>query len=193
MKARHANDLYETDRRLTHALLKEYQLTGNVLECCAGNGAIAAALREHEDAKHYQVFTNDLVDSCAGPSHDFNLDATQPESWKTMSDRESINFVVTNPPFSLATQILPLAYEHARWGVAMLLRLSYLEPCKNRFQWLQEHPPASVIVFNPRPRWRDDTRNSDAVTVAWFCFHKFANRHLAAQQKTQLIFVHGWR
>jgi hypothetical protein len=72
--------------------------------------------------------------------------------------------------------------------MAMLLRLSYLEPCENRASWLVEHPPAKLIVFNPRPRFRADTGGTDSVTSAWFIWHRFGD-----SQGTELEFCTNWR
>ncbi len=50
--------------------------------------------------------------------------------------------------------------------VALLLRLSFLEPAKTR-RWLVNAPVSDLIIFNPRPQFRAE-RGSDSVTTAWF-------------------------
>jgi hypothetical protein len=98
------------------------------------------------------------------------------------------DWIITNPPYNQAPAILPLAFQNCRVGMAMLLRLSYLEPCENRARWLAEHPPAKLIVFNPRPRFRADTGGSDSVTSAWFIWHRFGD-----SQGTEIEFCTNWR
>ena len=87
---------------------------------------------------------------------------------------------MSNPPFGAAPRIVPLAVEHAVAGVAMLLRLSYLEPCENRSQWLSEHPPTRLIVL-PRISFTGDGR-TDSVTCGWFVWE----RH-ALQQSIEIV------
>lgn len=55
-------------------------------------------------------------------------------------------------------------------GVAMLLRLSYLEPTKDRGHWLNDHPPTQMIVL-PRISFTGDGK-TDSVTCAWMIWHK---------------------
>ena len=118
------------------------------------------------DAGHC-VYESDLVHKQAGGAL-VCTDATKREFWTRWVS--SIDFVVTNPPFSLASSILPLAYEHARVGVAFLLRLSYLEPCRDRADWLVQHPLTKLIVL-PRISFTGD-RKTDSVTCGWFVWIK---------------------
>jgi hypothetical protein len=101
------------------------------------------------------------------------------------------DWIITNPPYNQAPAILPLALDNCRVGMAMLLRLSYLEPSRNRARWLAEHPPAKLIVFNPRPQFRADTGGTDSVTTAWFIWHRFGN--FGNSQGTELEFCTNWR
>lgn len=75
------------------------------------------------------------------------------------------DWVVTNPPWNLASCISQHAMEHARSGVALLLRLSFLEATKER-QWLKRNPPKSLIVL-PRISF-NGTGQTDSVCPAWF-------------------------
>lgn len=191
---RHDHDFYRTSALLTRALLCRVQLKGNVLECCSGDGAIAQELEKHcyQSSYHvpFNVLTNDLVDQCC---HQANVDVTQEASWGNLThgllSAEQIDWVITNPPFNKAHEIVPLAYKYTQTGIAMLLRLSYLEPCSNRAQWLQQHRHnlSNLIVFSPRPKFRSDTSGSDAVTVAWFVWRKDWT------DETQIEFLNDWR
>lgn len=174
--ARIANDFYPTGQALTHELLKQVKISGKILECCSGDGAIASLFPG--------CITNDFH-PLVGHEPTFKLDACNLDSWQAW---QGIDWVVTNPPFSLAPSILPLALENARVGVAVLLRLSYLEPCANRAQWLQKSADSlsHLIIFNPRPRFRADTRGNDNVTVAWYVWQH------GHQGGTKHTYVHGW-
>jgi hypothetical protein len=100
------------------------------------------------------------------------LDAADELSWKfwTAEGAMSYDWIVNNPPFSCAPQIIPLAFQHARVGIAMLLRLSFLEPVENRGTWLNQYPPTHLIVL-PRISFTGN-RKTDSVTCAWMVWRK---------------------
>ncbi len=134
------NDYYPTPSGITQALINHCpQLPKLTFEPCAGQGAITSVLRD-----------NDRVVSGSDITWDLNCpkDATTREFWDYWADSmQRMSFMVgastwatvTNPPFNRAAEILPLAYEYSPWGVAFLVRLSYLEPAADRAEWLQSH------------------------------------------------------
>lgn len=162
-------DAYMTPAWATRELLKRVSIVGTVLEPCAGNGAISEALKSGSRL----ISTNDI-----NPAHDADqhLDATQQPLWAGYRH----DWVVSNPPFSHAAEIVKLAHEHARVGVAMLLRLSFLEPCQNRRQFLRANPPTNLIVL-PRISFTGDGR-TDSCTAAWHCWI-----HGETKQKIEIV------
>jgi hypothetical protein len=94
--------------------------------------------------------------------------------------------VISNPPYNVAPDILPLAWEHSRLGMAMLLRLTYLEPTANRAEWLQDTPLSNLIIFNPRPKFRQGS-GSDSATVAWFVWRR------GWKDETRVSFCTDWQ
>lgn len=169
--ARRRHDFYETSRALTLSLLvRETRIlfTGPVLECCAGHNAITDVLREGL----LEVYTNELQSDgeFSRHEHDFHLDATEPESWEQFPD---VGWVITNPPYNQALDILEHAFGHAEHGVAMLLRLSFLEPTLYRGTWLEQHQDnlSKLIIFgSPRPSYTG--KGTDSVTTAWMIWRK---------------------
>lgn len=166
--ARRPFETYFTGRRSdVAALVEQIELSpaARILEPCAGAGHIAAELPG-------TVYRNDLVG--ARPARRLQgrtarLDATMPEAWALFP---AVDWVITNPPFSAAARILPLAYAHARQGVAFMLRLTFLEPCEDRGAWLAEHPLTGMIVL---PRFSfDGSGSTDSVTTAWMIWEKKA-------------------
>lgn len=91
------------------------------------------------------------------------------------ADRETFDWIVTNPPFVLGDAFVRTAYQRARRGVAMLLRLAFLEGGK-RYRLLHEDCPLSVVApFSERVpmvkgRWDPDA--SSATAYAWFVWLK---------------------
>lgn len=162
MTKRRRLDQYFTPEFATAALLHYVPVTGSVLECCAGDLAIAKVLQQQTN-----VCTNDIDPAMPTDDH---LDATDPFYWETVSLRGSYNWIVTNPPFSVAQPIVEGAHRTAKAGIAMLLRLSYLEPCKDRARFLSQHPPTHTIVL-PRISFTGDGK-TDNVTCAWFVWCK---------------------
>jgi len=161
--ARRALDLYETGRAITHALLANEPIRGSIAEPCVGNGKMARALM----GEGRFIVTNDI-----NPEHEANFheDATNPDAtiWKRRYD-----WVVTNPPFSLAYPILQLAWQKADIGVAFLLRLTFAEPTLGRGDWLAEHSDSMTRIMplgSPRPRFLD--KGTDLATTAWFVWKK---------------------
>jgi hypothetical protein len=183
--ARVENDYYPTPEAITRLLLKHVpMLPQRIMEPCAGAGAISEVLR----TTRRTVRESDISWDTDSPK-----DASDPCFWAYWGEVAPFA-TVTNPPFNLASKILPLAYEHSPWGVAFLLRLSYLEPAADRAQWLTNHADNLrwLIPVNPRPRFRRDSKGTDSSTVAWMVWQKdWSWRELGVRSPFQ--FEAGWR
>ena len=156
------NDFYETPPWQTRALTSRQQIAGRVFEPCAGDGSIVNQLPQF-----ITVNTND-IDPVRNAQ--YHLDAICPESWRQFQSRGAIDWVVTNPPFNSAMPILINAHRCARVGVAMLLRISFMEPTGDRSDWLAVNPPTRQFIM---PRWSYKCNGkSDSVTTAWFIWLK---------------------
>ena len=159
--SRRAFDFYPTPGWATEALLKRVPISGRVLECCAGAGDISRALG---GSSCRTIVTND-IDPKWPTWH--TLDARLFETWEYIGPPR---WTVSNPPFSCALPIVQQAVRCSVDGVAMLLRLSFLEPTKDRGPWLAEHPPTRVIVL-PRISFTGDGK-TDSVTCAWLAWER---------------------
>lgn len=121
------------------------------------------------------ILENDIDESVDCPQH---FDASDYSEWDVFLWPDKIyiaDWIVTNPPYSqpLLDKIVGNSLKYASEGVAMLLRLSYLEPCPNRRQILQGglwHSKQLLAVYpvNPRPRFDPSKKGTDSSTVAWF-------------------------
>jgi len=156
-----ANDFYPTDHGFTRVMLESLPVTlsGPILEPCAGERDIVEILRQ----SGLQVEDTDIIDSPG-------MDATTDEYW---SDRAP-DWTITNPPFNQATKILQQAYQNSRRGVLIFLRITYLEPCPDRAEWLDAHADQLrwCQVVNPRPIFRADTNKTDSATCVWLLWDK---------------------
>jgi len=154
-------DFYPTAAWATEALLERVPIAGRVLEPCCGAGDIVTVLNASDRIR--EVHVNDIDKQWVREP----ADATNARYWRSRQwDTATPDWVVTNPPFGVAHKIVPLAWETARVGVAMLLRLTYLEPCEGRAGWLARHPPDKLIVL-PRISFTGEGK-TDLATCAWF-------------------------
>ncbi len=163
---RRPHDAYYTPASACEVLKRHWEgwtyCCGHI-EPCKGDGAIVKAFPEVE------WMTHDIDPSCNPDNVD---DMTDPKNWLRYDGRD--NCVITNPPFSCAFQILT----NALWTcskVAMLLRLSFLEPTKERGTFLGNNPPDLVIVL-PRISFTGDGK-TDSVTCAWMIWDGYLEAH----------------
>lgn len=169
--ARREDDFYATPRWQTLALLR--RLRGLVtwrevtfFEPCAGDGAISSLI--HANTR-WDVVTNDIVQRDPLVP-DFLLDARPPASWDAFARRGPFHVIGTNVPFDAAFDIVPHMHAHAEGLLFCLLRLSWIEPTRDRGPWLRDHPPTSALIL-PRTDYRGNGK-TDSVTSAWFIWDR---------------------
>lgn len=151
---RRKNDFYPTPEAAVIALLQSdvgALIRGQIMEPCVGDGALLPRLRDR---------ATDIQTADIDPAHNpqYLADA------KTL--KFSANWVVTNPPFNQALPILKNCLNQADTGVAMLLRVTFLEPTLDRGPFWQKHPPAKILHL-PRISFTGDG-NNDSAHAAWF-------------------------
>lgn len=132
-------------------------------EPACGAGHLAHGLGDFFD----EVFCSDIAPRGAFVASDF-LDFEPPEPPRQLV--RNWDWIVTNPPFSLATPFVETALARALRGVAMLLPLRFLES-DERARLFARTPPAMVGVFADRVamlKGRYDPSASTAAAVAWF-------------------------
>lgn len=115
-----------------------------------------------------EVIEND-IDVC-GVTSEYSFDASDGTMWTMVGN---IDWTITNPPYSQPTldRIIANSLKYSSVGVAMLLRLSYLEPTKSRREILAgsgEKQLLAVYPCNPRPQFDPSKKGTDSSTVAWF-------------------------
>ncbi|QAY77906.1 hypothetical protein [Sphingosinicella sp. BN140058] len=135
-----------------------------VWEPACGQGHMAAALDEY-----FGVFASDVHPFGHGAVLDFLDEGIEPPE---------CDWIVTNPPFPSAGKFLRLGLRRARRGVAMLVRLAFLEGGERsgRYRMLYGADPLSLCaVFSERPamllgRW--EPKASTATAYAWLLWRK---------------------
>jgi hypothetical protein len=170
-------DAYQTPVWMSQALLSSVpEITGTILEACSGDNSLANVLRAQSGTL---VITNDIDLTYAADLHN---DA---RSHLLYEHAPSVDWVVTNPPFEQMLPILKLALQRARVGVAMLSRISFLEPTNTRGPWLKASPPHRYLVTE-RHSFTGNGK-SDSATTAWLVWSKYP---LSGRP---IEILHGWR
>ncbi|WP_414546378.1 hypothetical protein [Nostoc sp. CCY0012] len=181
---KHPLNFYESPSWFTTELLRHVKLSGVIGEPCVGHGAIASLLRVWPYIE--SIWTND-IDS--DKPADYHYDATLPESWDELP---ACDWICTNPPYSVyASPIIKNAFKKARVGVVAFLLTSFLEPCDDRADFLEQHPPSLVLTL-PRFCFRKDKTGSrwatDNITISCFVWDKRAtSQRLVIRSKSQII------
>lgn len=174
-RGRHSFDRYDSPHWFLTQLIKYLKVEGIVGEPCKGSGNLSDLFPYINDVSCH--WTNDLDPSV--DDADFYLDAADAKSWEKFPDAD---WIITNPPFNVAFPILENAYNHARIGVAMFLRLTFQEPTEERAKWLFSHPRYLDLVY-PRFKFRKgkDGRSwqTDSVPIIAMVWRKDTSKQLS--------------
>ena len=130
-KRRRKLDFYPTPPEVTLALLKFLNLPQKTIvwECACGNGAMVDVM-EHCG---YSVIATDIAFGS-----DFLTAVPQDADW-----------IITNPPFSLAENFILRAAQHKK-PFALLLESQFWN-AKKRYVLFQKHPPTFILPLTWRP------------------------------------------
>jgi hypothetical protein len=177
-------DAYQTPAWQTRVLLQHVyiSLDESIIEPCCGDGSITRVLQAEHD---HLVDTNDIDPRVEADAH-INAAGDALYEWA-----EEVDWVITNPPYTMPRCLIIVqhAVKNARVGVAMLLRLSFLEPTQARGAWLAQHPLTQMIVL-PRTSYTGNGK-TDSVTTAWMIWRTERRRKGSDRRLTQRsIIVH---
>lgn len=174
---RRDKDFYPTPAAATLALLRSEvgpKLFGNILEPCVGAGDMSRLLVK----SGVNLFTADIDPQWPADVH---CDASNYD-FRTM-EVSGIDWVVTNPPFNCGLEILKNLLPQVNRGVAMLLRVTFLEPTIHRGSFLVDHPP-SKIIHMPRVSFTGDGK-TDSAHAAWIVWDKYSQYTLPNEWVTK--------
>jgi len=148
---------WATRALVEHVLRNEHDLSSmSVWEPACNRGYMVQALKPY----FREVIASDVSDYGFGRVADF-LDP---------SVVQDVDWVITNPPFRLAEQFILKALIHARVGVAMLVRTSFLESIGRHKRLFSVRPPSRVAQFAervPMVKGRLDPSVSTATSYCW--------------------------
>lgn len=140
---------------------------GTVWEPACGAGDMARPLAEyfaHVHASDVHPYGHGEVADFLWPSLDRGTSAADgPVDW-----------VITNPPFRLGLQFVLRARRVARAGVAMLVRMAFLESIERYEGLFRQHPPTIGIFTERVPMFRGrlDPAGSTATAYVWLVWSR---------------------
>lgn len=162
-------DDFPTPPWATRALL-EHVIGGNqagfrnmtCLEPACGAGHMARVLQEYFP----DVVASDAFSYGYGEVRDYLI---------SPYDRNSVDWVITNPPFRLAKDFVLQSLDVARVGVAILARTVFLESIGRYEDIFLKKPPSKFAQFVervPMVRGRLDGKATTATGYAWLVWEK---------------------
>lgn len=129
-------DVYETPEELTDAILKKEKFEGNVLEPCCASGKMSKVIEKHG----YSVISSDIrtEDIYGYGGVDF------------LKYTEVADNIMTNPPYSIATEIVRHALEHCKKKVIVLVRVQFLNGVERK-ELYEKYTPKKLYFISRRP------------------------------------------
>lgn len=132
------------------------------LEPACGAGHMSKVLEEYFG----RVISSDKFDYGYGSLHDYLDDDWPPQP---------VDWVITNPPFRLAEEMLLKSFRVARHGVAILARTVFIESVGRYERVFRDKPPSKFAQFServPMVRGRLDKKASTATGYSWIVWEK---------------------
>lgn len=166
-------DDYPTPAWCVHRLLDKVQFKGNFwLEPCAGDGSLIRAINSHWSVAGVHWHANEIQERYAAALKATrsvqNVFQTDIREWT--DEGPKFDVFITNPPFSLAEDVLHAGFRVAR-TVVLLLRINFFGS-KHRHGWLSRTMPKLTCVLPDRPAFRVSKNTgklgTDATEYAWF-------------------------
>lgn len=161
-------DFFPTPPWATRALLEHVIGNGwrnySCWEPACGHGDMVRPLREYFQT----VAESDIEDYYGNRTHDFTMPYL-PDHWIKP------DWVITNPPFNEAEKFVDRGMSVARVGVALFVRLQWLEGIGRYRSLFSVNPPAIIAQFTERVpilRGRLSKGASSATAYCWIVWRK---------------------
>jgi hypothetical protein len=160
---RNKSDFYQTPYSMTEQLLDHigHWRSTSVLEPAAGDGAITKVLRK----RGFEVIESDIRMT----GEDF------------LTRTEQVDWIITNPPFTLSLEFILQCKRIARKGFWLLMPIEYLhgqDRYEKVFSALDGYPLHEVLIFTRRAMLTDTVREdgrfpTGMITWAWYGWRNF--------------------
>jgi hypothetical protein len=154
---------WATRALIEHVIASKESLSSmTCLEPACGRGHMVVALAEY----FRKVASSDVFDYGFGQVADF---------LKSKLAADSVDWVITNPPFRLGEDFIKRAMNIARRGVAMLTRTVFIESVGRYERVFKPNPPSRFAQFTervPMVKGRIDKKASTATGYAWLVWEK---------------------
>lgn len=167
VEAHDSLDDFPTPPWSVRAMLDKVGVRKGVYSCwepAANRGYLARGLRE----TFRSVYCSDVHDYGAGfDVHDF----LQPYLPQPI---HSIDWIITNPPFRLASQFIDRARKIASRGVAVIVRSAFLEGGERYRELFKATPPTLILQHCervPMVKGRYDPMASSATAYSWLIWN----------------------
>lgn len=168
---REKNDFYATSpEAVTHLIDGGAEIPQVIYEPACGNGCLSEILKAKYGRK---VYSHDIIDRGYGEGiKDF---------FQTKELPKDCNCILTNPPYSLATEFIIHALNLLEEGglCIMFLKTTFLEGKKRHEKLFSKCPPKTIYQFIQRIQCAKDAQfarmkegGGSAVSYAWFIFQK---------------------
>ena len=150
-QGRHSADFYPTPANVTIALLQFLQLPMDsvIWEPACGDGDMIDVFEK----AGYKVYGTDIR---YGTDY---LTAKMPA--------DDISFIITNPPFSLASEFIVTSIQH-HVPFALLLKSQFWH-ARKRYSLFEQYPPTYVLPLTWRPDFlfKQQDKGSPLMDVSW--------------------------
>lgn len=168
---RRAQDQYETPKCLITTFIdaffrNEVDNSNSVFSPACGNHIIDNTLIEYG---YESVYASDIEED----GDDF------------LKSKDAFDWIIENPPYSLAFEFIQKAKQLAEKGFAFLLPLSYLQGQRRYDEvWMDnDYPLHSIYVFNRFPLMGEASRpdgkiKTGMMALAWFVWKKEGYGHI---------------
>lgn len=166
---------WATRALFVHVLPRDSTQTASAWEPCAGLGHMAFVLDEFfRDVRASDVFNYPLAG--AGAMEDLGVETLDFTDRAAVDAAPAVDWIVSNPPFGKAAEMLDIALSKARRGVAFLLRMQWLEGGERYEQVYAKRAPTLIAPFAERVPMCEggwDPDGSSATMYAWFVWKNY--------------------
>jgi hypothetical protein len=161
---------YCTTATAVTELIKRVHIFGSILDPCGStNDQIFKVFtaQEAELRTPRVIKTNDINPARPAHSHIDCSKLTSVGDLLALNNGQKFDFVITSPPYSLATECLSTMFSVARVAVIAKLSKRFLDPTLPKADWLLAHVPSAIMFLRQCSALTDYATSAGEVWVVW--------------------------